>query len=308
MACQSMTGFGQGVYQDDTLAVKVEIRTVNHRFAECVVRMPRDLMALEDDVRHAVLQRVARGRAEVYITVEACAKSKTVTVDWALLRDIVDIEAQARTRLADRTHDFGGIAKHDVRAGHPQGEIDIAAWLRHPDIVTVRTAAIVLETIRDPLLDAVAQALGMLQNARAGEGSRLTLDLEAKIRVLTAYVQAIAVTEKDLVETRRTKLLQRVSALAVEVDENRLATEIALLADKASVDEELVRLQSHVDAFHESLAADGPVGRRLDFIIQEMHREVNTIGSKSTDIRVSKIIVDAKVLIEQLREQVQNIE
>lgn len=304
MTCQSMTGFGQGVYRDETFSVKVEIRSVNHRFSECVVRLPRDLLSLEGLVRRAVLQRVGRGHLDVHVSLEWFDQPKSICVDWKLFEQFLEIEREAIRRS-------GFLHAIDTSQGHVadlQAARGVARWLQHPGVIRLESSQVPQSLLSEKILQAVEVALNGLCETRQHEGHRLANDLNQKVQELRTMVASMTTLEKSLVRVRRAELQKRIASLGVTVDLTRMEAEIALLADKASIDEELVRLQSHVDAFLLAQSGIGPVGRRLEFIVQEMHREVNTIGAKSTDMPLTHIVVDAKVVVEQLREQVQNIE
>lgn len=294
MALTSMTGFGQAVRAGNVARVKVEIRTVNHRFAEFNVRMSRDLFALEEEVRTRLAKHVVRGRTDALVSMDSTHPIiKHVAVDWVLLDTLHGIEMEARAR-------------------HPnaalQGGSGIAHWLSHPDVVQIQSASFDVESVREDVLAAVDDACADLLAMRTREGTRVAADMMAKVNDFTHIIEQMEQQAPDVMEQNRTRLLQRLHMFDSLVDEHRVLTEVALLADKMCIDEELVRLQSHLSEFEQSLREGSPVGRRLDFIVQELHREVNTIGSKASDLLISKAVVDAKSIVEQLREQAQNIE
>lgn len=293
MTLTSMTGFGQAIRDGVIARVKVEIRTVNHRFAEVNLRMPRDLFALEEEVRGLLAKRIARGRADVFVSMETLkSTAKTVAVNWDLLDVLYATEKEARIRYPD-------MAMKDPAVSH---------WLTHPDVVQVQSQLVDADEVRDDVLAAVDEACTELLEMRMREGTRVAADLAAKIRDCERVVETMESQAQGVSEATRTRLLQRLGELGQGMDEQRLVTEIALMVDRMCIDEELVRLRSHISEFERSLAHGSPIGRRLDFIVQEMHREVNTIGSKSGDLVISKAVVDAKTIVEQLREQAQNIE
>lgn len=288
MPIRSMTGYGQAVREENGLSVSVEIRSVNHRFAEYQIRVAKEYAGLDDVIRGTLGQHIARGRLDVYISVESKgAESRNVTVDWGLLAELVRIEHEA----------------------HARGfELAPVNWLTEMDVLSINTLPNSLEEVKTPLVATLTEACKNLVEMRGREGERLVTDLEGKLSRLRAIVTNIEAQAESFGERARSKLLQRMKELELSVPAERLLTEVALLVERSAVDEELVRLSSHIQEFERSLDAGSPVGRRLDFVVQEMHREVNTIAAKAADSLVSKAIVDAKTLIEQLREQVQNIE
>jgi uncharacterized protein (TIGR00255 family) len=288
-----MTGFGQASIRSEALLVKVEIRTVNHRFAEFSIRMPRELMSLEDSVRKCLSASIARGRADVYIAAETLsAEQGLVSADWALFEGLLQVEREALRR---------------VRAPETAAERP-AAWLMFPDVLRVERAPLDAGRVAPVLMEAVEGACAALVEMRAREGARLGADLRAKAAELSRIVEEMQARAPEIVTAYRDRLRKRIADFGVVVDDARLSAEVALFADRAAIDEELVRLYSHVEEFGRSLETGSPVGRRLDFIVQEMQRELNTIASKAQDLVVTKAVVDAKALVEQLREQVQNIE
>lgn len=293
MSLRSMTGFGQASTQVGATLVKVELRTVNHRFAEFSVRMPRELMALEDSVRKCLSEYVARGRVDAYVSVETASSAEgLVAADWTLFDALRNVELEALRRVG---------LNEDAAAAPIE-------WLQHPDVLRVERASVDLDAMRLGVVDAVSAACNALVDMRNREGERLAADLQGKIAELSRIIAGVKERAPAVTEAFRSRLHTRIAELGVEIDEQRLAAEVTLFAERAAIDEELVRLDSHVKEFHLSVDAGSPVGRRLDFIIQEMQRELNTIASKASDLEISKAVVDAKAIVEQLREQVQNIE
>ncbi|CAM3837049.1 YicC/YloC family endoribonuclease [Alicyclobacillus pomorum] len=293
MALCSMTGFGQAVVEQESYRAKVEIRSVNHRFAEFNIRAPRDLLFVEEEIRAYLSTRLARGRSDVFVSVEeVAARPYNVQVDWGLFDALCRVEREAAARS-------GQVAPASV---------SWTTWLTYPNVLQVQSAVNEIEPLRRVVMAAVKQACDALVAMREREGARLKQDLLAKLSELSRVVGGMSDVSGEVNQQLRDKLQQRLAEWLPQVDEQRLLMEVSLLAERSSVDEELVRLRSHIDEFQSSLGEGSPVGRRLDFIVQEMHREVNTIGSKSSDIRMSKAVVNAKTIVEQLREQVQNIE
>lgn len=293
MPVRSMTGFGQAGGLAGASAVKVEIRTVNHRFAEFSVRMPRDVMALEETVRACLAEHIGRGRADVFVSVDPSAQeARQVSVDWALFDALREMERAAISRA--------GVS--DDVAARP------AEWLKYPDVLRVASADLNVDDMRAGMVQVVRAACVALVEMREREGARLAEDLSGKAADLAIVIESLKGRAAETVSAHRERLQRRLSEFGVDVDEQRMMAEVAVFAERAAIDEELVRLDSHVAEFRQSVAAGSPVGRRLDFIIQEMQRELNTIASKAANLDVSKLVVDAKALVEQLREQVQNVE
>ena len=288
MPIRSMTGYGQALHEQDGFRVSVEIRSVNHRFAEFQVRLAKEYAGLDDVIRDTLGQFVARGRCDVYIGVEsASALAKRVGVDWGLLSELVRIEHEA----------------------HARGfELAPVNWLTEMDVLSVETVPTRLDEIRGPIVEAVKRACEALIAMRTREGKRLDADMRGKLSTLEHIVAELTVQAGGTEARVRAKLQERLKELELSVSPDRLLAEVTLLLERSTVDEELVRLKSHIEEFYRSLDGGSPVGRRLDFIVQELHREVNTIASKAADFQVSRGIVDAKTVTEQLREQVQNIE
>lgn len=288
MPIRSMTGYGQAVCEHEGLRVRVEIRSVNHRFAEFQIRLPKEYLALDDAVRTVLTEYVHRGRCDVYVLVdEIRTPKKSVVVDWDLFAQLVEMESQARLR------------------GLP---VVGTNWLERDGVMRVESTQVDMKSLTEPVAVAVKEACVNLIAMRRREGQRLVADLTAKLQQLDHVVQQLNQDAPSAQQKAEGKLQERLAGLHVTLPEERLIAEVALLVERVAVDEELVRLASHLAEFTASLAEGSPVGRRLDFIVQELHREVNTVGSKSSDLLLARSVLDAKTIVEQLREQVQNIE
>ena len=291
---KSMTGYGRAEAEQDGYRVLVEIKAVNHRYAEVVVRMPRDYLLFEDAMKKAVLERVSRGRLDVFLTVEKTAGSgRTVVLDEGLA---VQLKAAADSLAA---------------------RLGLGDTLKLPDLLRIPGVVSVSEDTDDParieelLLGCTRAAVDSLLDMRLREGERLQAEFTARLVKMRKIVDEISARSPLVVADYRERLHKRMQEAlegTVHIDEVRLLTEVALFADRASIDEELVRLASHFEQFAAALDVEEPVGRKLDFLIQEMNREVNTIGSKANDIIISAQVVDAKSVLEQIREQIQNVE
>jgi uncharacterized protein (TIGR00255 family) len=290
----SMTGYGRGEACDETKSFTVEIRSVNHRFCEVVTRMPKSYAALEDRVRKAIQEQISRGRLDVFITVGKfdSGKNKSVTVD----KDLALVYYNALRDLAEAT---GAAA-----------DIGVTELARMPDVLVLEEKQEDLEAVWSVMLAAVRQATESLVTMRQEEGRRLAQDILHRIDKIEQFNNDIAVRAPLVVEDYRERLRQRVQELLgdVEIDEARLASEVAFFADRGNITEEIVRLRSHFKQVRETVKVPEPVGRKLDFLVQELNREVNTIGSKANDSQIANLVIAAKSEIEKIREQVQNIE
>jgi uncharacterized protein (TIGR00255 family) len=289
-----MTGFGTATAEVPGGRLAVEVRSVNHRFSEVVIRMPRDLAALEERVRALVQERVRRGRIEAVVTRdEGTRRVRTVRPDIALAAGY----ARALRELAG-----------EIGAA---GEVTLAQISSMPDVLRVEDERLDLEALWPALESAVRAATEGLVTMRVAEGARLAQDLSARVDALEEMTGTIAARSRDVVraygERLRARLLEMLAD--VPVDEARLATELALFAERSDITEELTRLRSHLVQFRLTLhGEDGAVGRKLDFILQEMGRETNTIGSKANDLDITRTIIGMKSELESLREQAQNVE
>ncbi len=291
---RSMTGFGRGENLQDGKEFTVEIKTVNHRYSDVSIRMPRQIGFLEERVRELVSKAISRGKADVYITYQNHSDDlKQVTLDEALAKTYISaVEA-----LRD---------KYDLK-----DDISVSLISRYPDVLKVDQAKEDEDLLWSILKVSVDMALDALVTMREIEGEALKKVLLERADCIADVVAEIAKRAPDVPKEYKLKLTARIKELLDQhaIDENRLEMEVALFADKCSVDEELVRLKSHIRQLKEALTiVDQPVGRKLDFLVQEMNREINTIGSKANDLSITKDVVDVKSEIEKIREQIQNIE
>jgi uncharacterized protein (TIGR00255 family) len=291
---KSMTGYGRAEATENGYRILVEMKAVNHRYAEVMVRMPRDFLLFEDEIKKIILERVSRGRLDCYITIEKTAEQgRTVIIDEELA---VKIKA-ASDSLAERL-------------GYRE-KLSLAELLRQPEVVTIKQDEEDPQQLESVLLRLAAEAVDDLIVMRQAEGERLAEDVRSRIARLREITEAVTARSPLVVSEYRERLEKRLRE-ALEgrsfVDEARLLTEVALFADRASIVEELVRLKSHCEQFEEMLHKHEPIGRKLDFLVQEMNREVNTIGSKANDLQIAQHVVDMKALLEQIREQIQNVE
>lgn len=289
---RSMTGFGHYEYTENDITFTIEIKTVNHRYCDIFLRMPKQISAFEDKVRAILSQRIQRGKIDIYITYD----NKSGNACEVLLdENLAKAYSVALKRIAENL----GL-RDDVSA---------SSLARFPDILKVEKKD--TDDIIGAMLEkAVEQAVSVLLDMREKEGEKLKASMLRNLVDIESYLSRITAKAPIVVKEYREKLENRINELldTQKLDPARLAMEVALYADKCNIDEELVRLGSHIIQMREMLDAGSPVGKKLDFLIQEMNREVNTIGSKASDLDITRCVVELKSEIEKLREQVQNIE
>lgn len=290
---KSMTGFGRGEYKDSSHHITVEMRAVNHRYTEVVIRMPRALCSLEERARRLILESVSRGRLDVTITIEEYGeKKRAVRVDKELAIAYYNALKELKDLL--QTPD----------------SFSVPLIAKFPDVMKVEEIAEDIELFWPKIETAVQAALGSLMSMRQREGATIKQDMLLRLDLMAGYIKDVETRAPEVMKGYREKLLGRIreALLNSEVDENRLMLEIALFADRTNITEELVRFQSHLEQFRDTLHKADAIGRKLDFIVQEMNREVNTIGSKANDFMIANKVVEIKSELEKIREQIQNLE
>lgn len=289
----SMTGFGKGTASRDGREMTVEFKSVNHRFLDIGLRLPRHLTCVEDGIRKVIASGISRGHIDVFVSYSNTrSDSKQVRIDESLLAAYITA------------------ARSLPRALHLRDDLTITTALKLPDVsevsYTEEDAGMLAELCASAAADAMEQLIAM----RSREGGIIRADLSQKLATMREFAEAIRERAPFVSEEYRQRLNERVAAVLTdtEVDRARLATEIALFTDRSSIDEEIVRLFSHIDHFEQLFSADEPVGRKMDFIVQELNRECNTIGSKANDAALTEIVLACKAEIEKIREQIQNVE
>lgn len=290
-----MTGYGRAREMRNGRDITVEVRSVNNRYLDCTVKMPRAYIFAEDAVKTAVQKAVSRGKVDVFISVDSLGAEETVVkVNEPLARQYIE----AMRQLAE------------LGSGYVDSNYRATELARLPDVLTVTKAEEDLETIAADLSSVLEQALKNYVSMRETEGRKLAEDILSRLDTIEAITAKVEERSPQTVAEYREKLTARMQDVlqSTTIDESRILTEAAIFADKVAVDEETVRLRSHLAQLREMLGGDIPVGRKLDFLIQEVNRESNTIGSKCTDIEIARYVVDLKAEIEKIREQVQNIE
>ena len=290
---KSMTGYGRCERIIGTKKITAELKSVNHRFSDYNIKVPRQYGFLEDRVRQLISKEVARGKIDVYVNLESCGEAdKTVMVNKELAGNYVEI-------LRDLCETFS--LKDDISVSTIASFTDIfRAEPKRDDEEEIWTA------VSEVLADAVSSFISM----RAREGERIERDLRERVTYMKSLANEIDKLSPMAVQVYKAKLYQKIKEVIDErePDAARILTEVAIFADKVAVNEETVRLASHYDEFFSILDSNEPAGRKLDFLIQEINREVNTIGSKASDLEIAKLVVTLKGEIEKLREQIQNIE
>ena len=290
----SMTGFGRGEAQTENLVITVEIRSVNSRYCEVSARLPRQLAEYETHIQNLVKQSITRGRVNLQFQIESAAENGAPVY---VQKDAVN----AYVHLLDQIKDISGINE----------PITLTHLLSFPDIIkSLDESTEAEESLWLGVKDAVQNALDKLKEMRLQEGNALKTDLEERLRIIEDRLGQVELRAPQRIEESRTKLLDRLKEVIEDdrIDRDRVELEITMLADRLDVTEECVRLHSHLELFDEALKSSDPVGRKLNFITQEINREINTIGSKANDKRVSHIVVEMKEELEKIREQIQNIE
>ncbi|HEY8417514.1 MAG TPA: YicC/YloC family endoribonuclease [Limnochordales bacterium] len=289
---RSMTGYGRAVASAGDRTATVEVRSVNHRFLDLAVRLPRSLMGLEERVRAVVQEQIQRGRIEISVTVEEHGPGdRRVRIDRGLLLAL-------RAALEE--------ARDVLQTPEP---VSLSHVLGFPDVLQVEEPPADLDGWWAVVRPALAEALAGVASMRAREGQALAADIAARIEQLRTLAQQVQARAPVVVREVAARLAQRLAELVPQgVDPQRLAQEVALIADRSDVSEELARVMSHLTQLQALVDASGPAGRKMDFLVQELNREWNTIGSKSGDAQISQWVVEAKAELEKIREQVQNIE
>ena len=291
---KSMTGFGIGEFKDQYYNLSVECKTINHKYLDINPRIPRKLSFLEDKLRFLIKDHLGRGRVDIFV------KFETVTSVGSQLVYDAELAKQYYHILKNIKSDFG--------LEEPISPVDIAKF---PDVVKITEAEDDEEILWNMLSDAANKALENLCNMRIIEGKKLEKDILARADLLERSVCDLEKYTDTIEKEYKDKLYARISELLDDpkvVDEYRLAQEVAIYADKSNITEEIVRFKSHINQLRDTVTADESVGRKIDFLIQEMNREVNTMGSKSSDVSIANLVINMKAELEKIREQVQNIE
>ena len=288
-----MTGYGRARETRGNRDITVELRSVNNRYLDCTVKMPRAYIFAEDAVKSRVQKAISRGKVDVFVSIDATgADEAVVTVNEGLAKGYYDALQKINSLLS------------------LTGEVSAATVAKFPDVLTVTKAEEDLESIGADICAVLDEALKNYNAMRATEGEKLAIDIGGRLDTIEALTGKVEQRSPETVREYREKLTARMQEVlqSTTIDEARILTEAAIYADKIAVDEETVRLRSHVAQLRDMLKSNEPMGRKMDFLIQEVNRESNTIGSKCNDIDIARDVVALKAEVEKIREQVQNIE
>lgn len=291
----SMTGYGRATAENTLCSITIEMKSINNRYLDIYVRMPRQIMRLEEKVKDMIKQEIQRGKLDVFVTL--------------ILKDGVDKKLTLNRRLAE---EYITIAREVENQFSLSGGIRTMDLLKFPDVIAVAENEFDEQEILELLNIATRQAVSEMVEMRKKEGQALSKDISARCKILSENILHIESFADTLEEEYQEKLMEKMTVLlqkmSENIDEQRIIQEAAILADRSSITEEIIRFKSHIAQLLDSLEKSEPIGRKLDFIIQEMNREVNTIGSKSDKIDILDKVVMLKSELEKIREQVQNIE
>lgn len=290
---KSMTGFGRASSDNEGKSYVIELKSVNHRYLDINIRMPRTLNSLEDKIRRVIQEKISRGKIDLFITQSNFSENSGVAI---FNKNLANSYLDALMKIKNA---------YNVR-----DDISVSLIARFPDVVKVEVTEDSIEEIWFVLSKVLKDAVDNLMTMRVAEGSKLKEDVLLKLTIIENSVKEVKNFSKEIVENYRVKLKDKISDFlqGVQLDEARLSQEVAIFSDRACVDEEIVRLYSHIKQMRDTLNANEAIGRKLDFIVQEMNREINTIASKANNIYVTNISINVKNEIEKIREQIQNIE
>lgn len=291
---KSMTGYGKSILSLENREYQVEIKSVNHRYLDINIRMPRILSYLEEDIKKQISQKIKRGKIDVFINFENNSQEgRNIKIN----KELAKIYINQLKELA--------------REENISSNIEVIDISKFPDVLTVKIDE-EDERIKNEIIDVTRQATDKIVQMRTIEGKKISQDLLTRIKEIENNIQEISQKSTGLIEEYIVKLEKRIKEILnlKEIDEVRLAQEVVIYADKCSIEEELTRMRSHIDQFKNIIDSDdnGTIGKKLDFIIQEMNRETNTIGAKANNLEITNRVVDIKTQLEDIREQVQNIE
>lgn len=290
----SMTGFGRGEYKNDNYHFIVECRTINHKYVDINVRLPRKISFLEDKIRNIVKDYVKRGRVDLYIKLDLIGSE--------------DVNLKFDEKLASQ---YVNILNNIKSTFDLNDDITVMNIAKFPDIIKCEEKEEDADLLWGMLKFALAESLKNLKEMRCEEGIKLSNDIDTRCDLLKDYIEDIEKYSYNVVNEYKEKLNSRIAEILENpslIDENRLAQEVAIYADKCSITEEIVRFKSHITQLKKAIHKDESIGRKIDFLIQEMNRETNTIGSKSSDLNITNLVVEIKSELEKIREQIQNIE
>lgn len=290
---KSMTGYGRAKETLNKRDITVEVRSVNNRYLDCAVKMPRAYIFAEDAIKARVQKAISRGKVDVFVTIDTSAADvSVVAVNEPLARGYYEALMQIKNTFA------------------MDGDVSPVALAKFPDVLTVTKAEEDVETVSADICAVLDKALAAYNEMRAVEGVKLAEDIGGRVSTIETVVGKVEERSPQTVAAYRERLENKMREVlqSTTIDESRILTEAAIFADKIAVDEETVRLRSHIAQLRDMLQSEQPIGRKLDFLIQEVNRECNTIGSKCNDLTITQDVVNMKAEVEKIREQVQNIE
>ncbi|MBE7002919.1 MAG: YicC family protein [Ruminococcaceae bacterium] len=293
---KSMTGYGRAREVRSNRDITVEVRSVNNRYLDTTVKLPRTYIFTEDALKQQVQKAVSRGKIDVFVTIDATAADETV----------VTVNEPLAAAYWEAVRKIDALAGPDAAKG-VYSAVDIA---RFPDVLSVTKKDEDLESVQADICAVADEALAAYNAMRAVEGEKLAADIASRLDTIERLTGEVEARSPETVKEYREKLTARMQEVlqSTTIEESRILTEAAIYADKVAVDEETVRLRSHVSQLRDMLRSDEPMGRKMDFLIQEVNRESNTIGSKCNDVAIARVVVELKAEVEKIREQVQNIE
>ncbi len=288
-----MTGYGRGTATTSTYVITIDIKSINHRYQEIYFKLPKSYSFLEDRLRREINNRVSRGKIEVNVNIDKLTTEENlVAVNRSLLNSYL-------TAIEELKNEFG-----------VPGSIDVQSLINIPDLFKVTQSELDQDSIAEIAGQVLDTALATLIESRKTEGERLVQDLVEKIAFLHSLRRQLIELAPQVVTGYQERLTKRLIELVggIEIDPSRVAMEVAIFADKSDITEELVRIESHLTQLASFLKNQEPIGRRLDFLIQELNREINTVGSKANDLKIAQLVIEFKSVLEKIREQIQNIE
>lgn len=290
---KSMTGYGRAKLEKNNRIYTIEIKSVNHKYSDISIKLPKSLTYLEDKIKKEITINISRGKVDVFISFENYSnEGKDIIVNTELVNKYIE--------------EFRKIAQENNLSMN----IPITEITKLPDVLTLKTIDEKEDVIQEEVLDCLKEAIENFKSMREVEGNKIKIDLLDRIEQVDNNVQKISTYSTGLIEEYVVKLEERIKDILKTdiIDEARLATEVVIYADKCSVEEELTRLKSHIAQFKSMLEEQKPIGKKIDFLIQEMNREINTTGSKSGSLDITNLVVEIKTQLENIREQIQNVE
>ena len=290
---KSMTGFGRAKLEKNNRIYSIEIKSINHKYTDISIKMPRSLSYLEEEIKKQITSSISRGKIDVFITFENYSdEGKEIIINKELFKKYVE--------------EFKIIAEEN----NLSMDIPVTEITKLPDVLNLKNTDDNEDIIASELKECLTEAIKTFVNMRKTEGERIKEDIENRLSRINEIVEKISRLSTGLVEDYVVKLEERIKTILKTdvIDQSRLAMETVIYADKCSIEEELTRLKSHINQFNSILKEEKPIGKKIDFLIQEMNREINTTGSKSGSLEITNLVVEAKTELEDIREQIQNIE